>query len=181
MKCTRRNFLLASIGLPLTAPLLTSAASLSVDLHPTIKDTNSSSVDLLLLLRCIAEVETGNDDTKVGPKGERSRYQITEAVYRQHFGFPVYSACSEFSHRTFCVGDVAHDCALRHVRWLDSTIPRLSPMERDWREYVLAWAWHGGRDSWIRNLNPHKNNNYAVRVTNLYNVYRDGTKLLPKG
>jgi hypothetical protein len=46
--------------------------------------TVSSSTDHLRLLYSLAEVETGQNDLLVGPKGELSRFQISREVWYQH-------------------------------------------------------------------------------------------------
>jgi hypothetical protein len=181
MKCTRRNFLLGLTALPaITVGLNTSRAeSLTVKLP--IPVSPSTSVDLALLLKCIAQVESGTlehpegDDSRVGPKGERSKYQIKQIVWDQHFKYcrgPIFF-------RECCSGETANVVALKHIRWLDSSLPRTTPIEKGFREYALAWCWHGGLSSW-KEAGPEyefwkqpaklriRLNNYATRVTNLY-------------
>ncbi len=155
--------------LPLTnaaSPRITTSASKKME-----PSTSKSSVDLSLLLHCIAQVETGNDDTKVGRDGERSRYQISNFVYRQHL--------PEFSFRDASM-DSLHWVAWLHVQWLDKNLPRKYDIERNMREYALAWAWNGGLKSWTywpatrHDLIQYdmpvtvRCSNYAVRVCNLY-------------
>lgn len=122
-------------------------------------------MDRSLLLRAIAEVETGNNDSKVGRHGERSRYQIKPSAWT-HMGYT----------RPFtdCRGPLADLCALQYLRWLDSSLMGTSPMEKDFREYALAWCWNGGLWSWempprylAHNVRI-RLNNYATSVTNLY-------------
>ena len=121
-------------------------------------------MDLSRLLRCIAEVETGNDDTRIGKHGERSRYQIKRSVWNQ------YQNGTYAFFAAFCWGATADFVALRHVQWLDKTLPRGSEIERNFRHYAIAWCWNGGLDSWNgpRYSSNARINNYAVRVTNLY-------------
>lgn len=179
MKWTRRNFLLAITTLPAVVSLCGSDTTK----QPSQMELKSSLVNLQRLLRCIAEVETGNDDTKVGKNGERSRYQISITVWSQHID-PVSDI---FWYRNFereCNGDIAKQVALRHVQWLDKTIPRISITEVHFRPYALAWAWHGGLESWthqddlarFQHSTRVRLNNYATRVTNLYDDAKFGTE-----
>jgi hypothetical protein len=50
--------------------------------------STTSSLDRSRLLACIAAVESGNRDEKIGKRGERRKYQISEAVWYQHRTFP---------------------------------------------------------------------------------------------
>lgn len=122
-------------------------------------------LDLPLLLRCIAQVETGGDDTAVGPKGELSQYQIKPDTWYQH--------APTLNFFLACNGIRATTIAQKHLLWLDAHIPRLTALETECREYVLAWAWKEGRDGWVKHDRlPWKTrvaaNNYATRVSNLY-------------
>lgn len=160
--CTRRTFLLGLTGLGFL-PSLRSSSIVRITL-PTPKP--SPSLDLSRLLDAIAQIETGGDDRKVGPSGERSKFQIRANVWRQHLADKPF---------TLCKGWAAEMVAEAHIEWLDATIPRATPLERDFRPYVLSWAWHGGRDSWLRqNRLPWRRrvalNDYATRVCNLYDL-----------
>ena len=43
---------------------------------------NASAISTAILLACLSEFESGNDDRKVGRAGEISRYQIKPEVWR---------------------------------------------------------------------------------------------------
>jgi hypothetical protein len=164
----RRNFLQALTASTLTALGLSKVSAEPVITHSGRNLTSSQSVDLSLLLHCIAEVETGNDDSKVGKGGERSRYQISETVWRQHQDLTHNSReWMTWYFQQCCKGEDAQDIALRHLRWLDRHILRITPIERDFRAFALAWCWKGGLSSWGKAFSIPLNN-YAVRVTNLY-------------
>jgi hypothetical protein len=174
MKCTRRNFLLGVTGLSTALANLSVANSVPKALNsPAQKDslnggkdassdTTSKSVDLSRLLFCIALVETGNRDDLIGPGGERSRYQITERVWRD----VLRSSWEPFEN---CKGIMADSVARAHLLWLDSSLPGTSPLEETHRDYVLAGCWHGGLESFVRGRWNTKIVNYAGRVSNLYN------------
>jgi hypothetical protein len=106
------------------------------------------------LLSAIAQVESGNRDELIGPRGERSRYQISETVWRQHRRWAAFDRCR---------GHAAYDVAFAHLRWLDAKLPTNHTARR---EYVLSWVWHGGLSSWDRK--SARLHDYANRVSNLY-------------
>lgn len=173
MPCTRRNFLRVITSLPFLSRWWTSPLRAIESVRSSTKPPFVSP-DLSRLLRCLAEVETGNDDTKVGRGGERSRYQISEEVWNQHMSRMVTGFGTLLLVNSFwlnCNGKQAEICAYRHILWLDRHLPRITPTERLFRQFPLAWSWKGGLSSWHARLDfSHKIdlNNYAVRVTNLY-------------
>jgi len=122
---TRRRFLLASIALAFVLPrvLYSKSASQKTNI------TKSQLKVLSRLARCIAEVETGNNDDLMGKVGERSKYQISESVWRQHYG-----------NRAFieCYGINADECAIKHLTWLSQN--KLPSPAIFW----LAYAWNAG-------------------------------------
>lgn len=150
---TRRHFLKAIIVLPLLALPFRSSASATT----ARAITNSKSLVLLRLAKCIAEVETGRRDTARGKVGERSQYQISEPVWRQHF-----------PRRSFreCYGISADECALRHLTWLYDNLPYES-------NFWTAFAWNAGLARAKVQLTQFVIDkpafNYAQRVINLYN------------
>lgn len=139
-----------------------------VSMRTPQRPSTSSSVDLVLLLNCIAEVESGNDDTKIGKHGERSRYQISKIVWNKHY--------RAYDFVRFCSGSFAKSVAFAHLNWLDQNLSFKGTTEKHFREYSLAWAWRSGLESWNHFPYGHVTrielNNYAVRVTNLYDERR---------
>lgn len=167
----RRNFLKVSSGLGLTACVVgtLSAEPLTVKL-PTIEKL--PSIDRSLLLRCIAMVETGEDDRVIGKHGERSQYQIRRDVWVQHWPNEGFYKC---------YGTLAAVTAFKHLKWLDANLPFTSPVERTMRHFPLAWAWNGGLDSWTSangGVLRIRHANYATRVSNLYDDLRPRTQRL---
>lgn len=183
MTTTRRQFL-AHAGAALMLPMVGRSQqpepmvryTPSVPKEPVVPPVNYDA-----LLWAIAEVETGQRDDVVGPCGARSRYQITETVWKQH----VSPVARPFSHRNFksvCKGDAAAVVASKHIDWLNANIPRLTITELYERWVCLAWAWHGGLESWTRytravgqhsvmwasSPTADRLNDYAIRVSNLY-------------
>lgn len=159
----RRTFLKNAIVSTVVLPTLSSivcGSEKSVGVHiPQVPTSNSSSkqVDLSRLLRCIAEVESGNNDAKVGRHGERSRYQIKARVW---YDYTVHN----FNE---CHGQRAISIAWEHLHWLNNHLPHDLFSEREFRQYPLAVAWNGGLATWQSRLST-RVANYATRVTNLY-------------
>lgn len=54
-------------------------------------------------LECLAMVETGGNDSSVGRDGERSRYQITPAVWREYTSLPMSSSTNPLTARAVVV------------------------------------------------------------------------------
>lgn len=154
---TRRNFLKATIVLPLGAPLVSqSQVSVTIKSSETVGTSKTSpQVDLSRLLACIAQVETGNRDHLIGPNGERSRYQISIVVWRQHFG-----RSNDLSFIDDCHSWFASELAYRHFRWLQRHL-------RNANVYWLATAWRAGLSNVINGTN-YGTHSYATRVENLY-------------
>lgn len=145
MSITRKSFLTVITGF--TATRLFSRKTIA-----STAKSQSASVDLLRFLECVSSVETGNDDSKVGKSGERSKYQISLIVWRQHTTQPFY----------LCKGTLATAIAIRHVVWLKRNLLIKTP-------HWLAYAWNAGLASAAA---PHVNTNaynFAQRVENLYN------------
>ena len=156
---TRRNFLVASITsfFPMVYSKLFGATTLPISGLAPIKP--SLSVDLPLLLDCIALVETGGDDTKIGKSGERSKYQIGEKVWIQHVSAEVHP----FTRRNFaavCKGAYARNVAMTHITWLHQSIgPSV---------FAIALAWHVGLEGWRDARFQRSQRHYGERVRNLY-------------
>lgn len=95
---------------------------------------------LSLLLAAISLVESNNVDTKIGHDGERSRYQITQTVWHQHY---------PKVHFSYCRGVLAETCAIRHINWLIRNGVKHQP-------YAIAYAWNGGLARYLhfRRLGP---------------------------
>lgn len=163
----RRTFLKAFTVLPFLSLLGVRGYSQLVQVPLRTTTSTSSSVDLQLLLECISQVESGNDDTKIGKHGERSKYQISPKVWRQWF--PVSYTWFERD----CKGQLARHIADMHLNWLDKN---LTPDYKQWinlKIYPLAVCWHAGLNHWQTASHISSElNNYAVRICNLYDERR---------
>lgn len=154
----RRTFLHSGIALLILSKLLPLSSAKTTPTTPT----QSKSLDLSLLLQCIAEVESGNRDDLVGPCGARSKYQITERVWYQH---------SQLNFHKYCSADHADAVAREHMNWLVKHLK--TPITPFW----LAYAWHRGLASADQYFHSSHNVNlraidYANRVANLYHARR---------
>lgn len=159
MHSTRKQFLLGLI----TSPALLASSVTTVNSQNENLNTVSSSTDLSRLLRCIAEVETGNNDALVGVKGERSRYQITKTVWLQH---PHCWQDGKQCPFLYCYALNGEKTAELHLRWLDRHLPPCT------RPFWLAFAWRAGLERTLLELRGASVTTtfyrYARRVTNLY-------------
>ncbi len=164
---TRRDFLFKSGVLLLPSIMITPTPDSLLAVTPDGRIRLSPVLDYDLLLDSIAMVETGGDDSIIGSAGERSKYQLTQAVFWKAFPQEPFRKCQ---------GELARLAAEHHLHYLDINIPRISITETHFRHYALAWAWNGGLRSWRNKEQPYhipherriRLNNYAVRVTNLY-------------
>lgn len=105
------------------------------------------------LADALAQKETGAGwDGRPGPKGELSRYQITEIVWRQHSTEPFAQARIESK---------ARDVALAHLEWLAAQIRRAGQRVTVER---LATCWHFGAS------HARRSSAWGTEVANLYGV-----------
>lgn len=134
-------------------------------------------LNLAALLLAIASVETGNDPTKVGAKGEVSQYQISKAVWRQHAPKVRFNPKQAWT---------ATAVATKHIRLLNG---KLHPSIRN-RPYWIAVAWNGGLGAvekaelyvgeYTARHVPKKVQDYADRVRAMYYVYEKDPRCAKK-
>ena len=86
-----------------------------------------------------------------GPGGELSAWQITECVWRQHMMPLPFSEAHD--------PELAHACAVKHVRWLVAQIERHSLVVTPQR---VATAWHFGIS------HAAERTEWGMEVANLY-------------
>lgn len=125
-------------------------------------------LNMVALLAAIAAVETGNDPSKVGAKGEVSQYQISKAVWRKHSPKVAYTKGQ--------APWIATAVATKHIRYING---QLDPTIRN-RPYWIAVAWNGGlgavnkaktNGEYISRHVPKRVQDYADRVRAMYHVY----------
>lgn len=153
MITSRRHFLKAVICLPFAFHL--TAFSKSATGKPPA--TKSELKALLRLAKCIAEVETGQNDDAVGKAGERSKYQISRIVWKQHFPGRAFIEC---------YGINADECAIKHLEWLKQNLPRNN-------HFWVVYAWNAGltntRIAMSKAITYPPSYEFAKHVENLYN------------
>ena len=153
MNLSRRDFLLASIACIFVLPQVLYSKSAS----KTTSITKSRSKVLLRLAKCIAEVETGQNDDAVGRAGERSKYQISRIVWEQHFPGRAFIEC---------YGINADECAIKHLSWLKQNLPRNN-------HFWVVYAWNAGltntRIAMSKAITYPPSYEFAEHVENLYN------------
>ena len=161
---TRKAFLASLSAIPflgaIAARLRGSEPMVKVDVAPKPKaEPECVPVDFQALLWAIGQVENGSEFT-ASRGGERSKYCITAAVWRQHEPRLPF---------TMCKGGKAWQVGLNHLHWLDRNILRETLTERYQREQAIAFAWNAGLDRWLKrkttDLKPFR---YAERVSALY-------------
>ena len=113
-------------------------------------------VNVSRLIAAIAAVETGNDDQAIGAAGERTRYQISRAVWEKYSDVPFVRA-----HQY--PGD-ARKVARAYVAEIQKRTGRRTSV------YHIALAWNAGPNRHVYTRHSH---DYARRVMN---IYEEGTK-----
>jgi hypothetical protein len=113
-------------------------------------------VDLGRLVDAIAMVENAKT-THIGKAGERSRYQITYAIWKMYSDWDFHLASSMDPLALYEARQVAY----QHVRWLSLTLDKPTP-------YRIAAAWNGGFHAVQSGNITDATADYAKRVRNLY-------------
>jgi hypothetical protein len=113
-------------------------------------------VDIGRLVDCIAAVENAKT-THIGKAGERSRYQITYAVWSQYSEWDFHLASSMDPIALYEARQVAY----QHVRWLSLTLDRPSV-------YRIALAYNAGFHAAQSGNVSNASVSYAKRVRNIY-------------
>lgn len=113
------------------------------------------------LLLALALVESNNNDYAVGSSGERSRYQITERVWKQHTKYDF----KKWAHQK----GTARTVAICHVKWLQAHVPKCYHDD----PYYLALCWRYGRSGASKRYWHYHQNSYAQRVANIYHAIID--------
>jgi hypothetical protein len=106
------------------------------------------------LLAAIAQVESGVHDGAVGRAGERSRYQMSESVWRKFSTEPFIRADDPAQSRAV---------ALDYLAWIESQLRRRGT---EATPYSLSLAWNAGVAG-AEHPSP-RAKDYAERVAALY-------------
>jgi len=119
------------------------------------------SLNVSALLLAIAMVESGNDHSAVGKKGEVSAYQITPKVWRLYTKVPP----SRASRNPL----TAHYVAKSHLQAIQRQLAGTPTVAES--PYVVAAIWNGGPRAGTQANRSRKVNDYANRVSELYWFY----------
>lgn len=133
------------------------------------------TIQLAILLAALASVETGgkkHPDTAVGRAGERSRYQISRAVWQQHAA-EAQRELAKLAHPPAWTGDFAADSAdpvkaaavgEQHLIYLCRQLEKnrqpvtVETLAAAWKSPAAAFQGHSSASA----------RDYAARVGNLY-------------
>lgn len=129
-----------------------------VSLPPITAPTQA--IDLVRMVAAIETVENTRND-RIGRHGERSRLQITLAVWRQHSTWPFEHASSN---RLVCRAEVTR-VALRHLDWLSDQLTKAGMKVTP---YLLALAYGAGLEATVKRTASAFKCDYAQRVLNVY-------------
>lgn len=118
------------------------------------------AIDLARMASAIEAVEN-TPNWKVGPYGERSRFQITRDVWQRHSSMPFEYASSS---RIVCRAEVTR-VAFAHIDWLRD---RLAVHNLAETPYNVALAWGAGVTAAVRGTASAAKRGYADRARNIY-------------
>jgi hypothetical protein len=117
-------------------------------------------------LRAINWVENPTNQTKVGRFGELGPYQFRPATWRMHTDKPFRLAIQR---------QEADEVAVKHYEWIKRVFEAAGVEPNP---FNIALAWNSGVDSVLSGRVPSASYNYAERVTNLVETFREGRRNL---
>lgn len=118
--------------------------------------------DRNLMLWCIAEIESRHNDAKIGPAGERSKYQFLYSVWLQHADRMIQGKdCFD----RYCNALVADALAKEHLDWIVSRVGA--------NPFAVVASWHlgvtGSKRRWTAKARDH-----IDRTVRLYRTMAGG-------
>ena len=117
-------------------------------------------------LRAINWVENPTNQTKVGRFGELGPYQFRPATWRMHTDKPFSLAIDR---------EEADAVAVKHYEWIKHAFEEAGV---EVNSFNIALAWNSGVDAVLSGRSPSASYNYAERVTNLVETFREGRRNL---
>jgi len=117
-------------------------------------------------LRAINWVENPTNQTKVGRFGELGPYQFRPATWKMHTDKPFSLAVQR---------QQADEVAVKHYEWIKRVFEQ-SGVEVN--AFNIALAWNSGVDAVLAGRSPSASYNYAERVNNLVETFREGRRNL---
>lgn len=128
-------------------------------------------------LLALAMVESGNNPNAVGKAGERTEYQITRQVWKQHSKLD-FKRTKDHPFAARCV-------AINHIRHINGQLPKELRNQIFW----IAVVWNGGmravekskmNGSYMARFVPKKTQDFADRVRSMYYVYEHDPRCAQK-
>ncbi len=112
-------------------------------------------------LRAINWVENPTNQTRAGRYGELGPYQFRPATWRMHTDMPFGLATQRAA---------ADEVAVKHYEWIKRTLEQAGV---EANAFNIAMAWNCGVDTVLSGRAPSASFNYAERVTNLVESFKD--------
>ena len=112
-------------------------------------------------LHAINWVENPNNKTNAGRFGELGPYQFRSGTWRMHTTKPFYLANQRA---------VADEVAVKHYEWIKRTLERVGVESN---AFNIALAWNCGVDAMLSGRAPSSSYQYAERVTNLVETFKE--------
>jgi hypothetical protein len=125
---------------------------------------NSYAGDRWETLRAINWVENPTNQTRVGRFGELGPYQFRPATWRMHTDKPFRLAVQR---------EQADEIAVKHYEWIKRSFENAGV---EVNAFNIALAWNSGVDSVLSGRVPNSSYNYAERVNNLVETFREGRR-----
>ncbi len=111
-------------------------------------------------LRAINWVENPTNHTRIGRHGELGPYQFRPATWRMHTRMPFRMAAER---------EAADEVAVQHYEWIKRSLQKAGV---DATPFNIAMAWNTGVDNVLNGRAPTVSYNYAERVTNLVQTFK---------
>jgi hypothetical protein len=112
-------------------------------------------------LRAINWVENPTNQTQAGRYGELGPYQFRPATWRMHTSKPFNLATQRA---------VADEIAVKHYEWIKRSLEQAGVAANS---FNIAMAWNCGLDAVLSGRAPSVSFNYAKRVNNLVESFKD--------
>lgn len=116
-------------------------------------------------LRAINWVENPTNHTRMGRHGELGPYQFRPATWRMHTRKPFRHAVER---------QAADEIAVKHYDWIKRTLENAGV---DASPFNIAMAWNSGVDNVLKGRVPMVSYDYATRVTNLVQTFKEQTQV----
>lgn len=112
-------------------------------------------------LRAINWVENPTNHKKMGRFGELGPYQFRAATWRMHTKRPFRQAVER---------EAADEVAVKHYEWIKRTLENAGVEPN---AFNIAMAWNTGVDNVLKGRVPAVSYDYAIRVTNLVQTFKE--------